>query len=85
MYGGHGGIVRGSAFPVLTSQERDQRGRYEAGPDPLVAMTIRLRRSARERIEAHAARLGQRPTVLARLLLEEAIEALGPLPGEGQP
>ncbi|WP_158218504.1 hypothetical protein [Synechococcus sp. 1G10] len=48
-------------------------------------MTIRLRRSARERIEAHAARLGQRPTVLARLLLEEAIEALGPLPGEGQP
>jgi hypothetical protein len=56
--------------------ERDEAGRFLLGEDPLVSVGVRIPTSVRERLRELARAKGRQPTVLARLLLCEAIQGL---------
>ena len=61
-------------FTEPAPQGRDDSGKFTEGPDPLVPLGVRVRRSRRELLQALARGLGVQPTPLARELLEAAIE-----------
>jgi hypothetical protein len=56
--------------------ERDEAGRFLLGEDPMVSVGVRIPTSYREKLRELARAKGRQPTVLARLLLCQAIQDL---------
>lgn len=56
--------------------DRDEAGRFLLGEDPMVSLGVRIPTSYREKLRELAKAKGKQPTVVARVLLTQAIQDL---------